>query len=290
MNIIFNIQGGLGKNIMATAVCSAIKKKYPKSFLIVVSGYKDVFLNNPNVDKVINHQDQVGIYKKFIHKMDVKFMTIDPYHTSAYLNRADHLIKIWCDLFELPYDGEMPEFFLTKAEKQFYKSVYKSDKPILAIQPNGGGANQGTVYNWARDIPQPTMEKLIEKLKKRYTIVHIKRPDQPVFQDTLQALDGYRSIAYLISVAEKCLFIDSFAQHLAVAMNKKAVVCWITTDPKVFGYDFHDNVQSSEFSRQPIYDHPNYTPFNLVEMMHTIPYSDLNEIFNVNSLYNKLKL
>jgi len=27
MNIIFNIEGGLGKSIMATAVCEAIKKK-----------------------------------------------------------------------------------------------------------------------------------------------------------------------------------------------------------------------------------------------------------------------
>ena len=46
MNIIFQINGGLGKCIMATAVCAAIKKKYPKSNLIVISAYSDVFLNN----------------------------------------------------------------------------------------------------------------------------------------------------------------------------------------------------------------------------------------------------
>ena len=36
MNIVFNIEGGLGKSIMATAVCEAIKKKHPKDNLIVL--------------------------------------------------------------------------------------------------------------------------------------------------------------------------------------------------------------------------------------------------------------
>lgn len=40
MNIIFSIQGGMGKSIMATAVCKAIKKQYPDSTLIVVTGYQ----------------------------------------------------------------------------------------------------------------------------------------------------------------------------------------------------------------------------------------------------------
>lgn len=274
---------------MATAVCKAIKKQHPEAFLIVVTGYKDVFLNNPHVNKVLQHQEQVGIYKKFIKNIDTKFFTIDPYLTSEFLNEDGHLIEIWCDLFGIKYNGEMPEFFLSKAEKQFYKQVYKFDKPILAIQTNGGGANQGTTYNWARDIPEPIMLKLIEKLKKRYTIVHIKRPDQPAFPDTLQALDGFRSIAYLISQADKCLFIDSFAQHLAVAMDKPAVVCWVTTNPEVFGYEMHDNIEASDFTKESVYDHAHYSPFALVEMIHTIPYNDLNEIFNVNSLYNKLK-
>ena len=289
MNIIFNIQGGLGKSIMATAVCKAIKKKFPKSYLIVVSSYKDVFLNNPSVNKIIAHPDQVGIYKKYIHKMDVKFMTIDPYMTSEFQNSEAHLIQIWCQLFGLDYDGELPEFFLSKAEKQFYKTVYQFDKPVLAIQTNGGGQNQETQYNWARDIPQPIIMKLIEKLKKHYTIVHIKRPDQPVFTDTLQAIDNYRSIAYLLSIADKCLLMDSFAQHLAVAMKKPAVVCWVTTKPEVFGYDMHDNIEAEDHSLHSAFDHANYMPYNLVEMIQSLPYLDLNEIFKVNSLYNKLK-
>jgi ADP-heptose:LPS heptosyltransferase len=38
-NLIFTINGGIGKCIVATSVCSALKKKYPNDNLIVVSGY-----------------------------------------------------------------------------------------------------------------------------------------------------------------------------------------------------------------------------------------------------------
>jgi len=54
MNIIFEINGGIGKNIMATAVCKAIKTQYPNDKLIVVTAYNDVFIYNPNVDRCFN--------------------------------------------------------------------------------------------------------------------------------------------------------------------------------------------------------------------------------------------
>ena len=52
MNIIFSIQGGLGKSIVATAVCKAIKKKYTECNLIVVTGYPEAFTNLHFIDRV----------------------------------------------------------------------------------------------------------------------------------------------------------------------------------------------------------------------------------------------
>ena len=49
MNIIFQIEGGLGKSIMATAMVKVIKKRYKNANIIVVTAYPDVFLNNPDV-------------------------------------------------------------------------------------------------------------------------------------------------------------------------------------------------------------------------------------------------
>ena len=43
MNVIFQIEGGLGKSIMATAIVKVIKKRYKNANLIVITGYPDIF-------------------------------------------------------------------------------------------------------------------------------------------------------------------------------------------------------------------------------------------------------
>ena len=52
MNIIFQIEGGLGKSILGTAVVKVIRKHYENANIIVVSHYPEVFLNNPDVNKI----------------------------------------------------------------------------------------------------------------------------------------------------------------------------------------------------------------------------------------------
>ena len=47
--VVFHIQGGLGKNVAATAIIKSIHKKYSDRKLIVVSPYPEIFLNNPYV-------------------------------------------------------------------------------------------------------------------------------------------------------------------------------------------------------------------------------------------------
>ena len=55
---------------------------------------------------------------------------------------------------------------------------------------------------------------------------------------------GYRSIAILLQLSNKRLLIDSFAQHMAAALNVKSTVCWNpSTKPEIFGYKLHDNIK-----------------------------------------------
>jgi len=61
-------------------------------------------------------------------------------------------------------------------EKQYFELFYKLDKPIVVIQP--------LKYSWTRGIPQP--------------ILHVKRKDQIIYENTFQALDSFRSIAVLL--------------------------------------------------------------------------------------------
>lgn len=289
MNIIFQIDGGLGKSIMATAMVEVIKKRYKNSFLIVVTAYPDVFLNNPHVDEV-HQQNQVnGLYLKHIKDQDCKIFVIDPYRdTDFILEKPIHLFKTWCKVYGLKYNNEQPRIYLSQPEIDYFTPFYKTDKPIFVMQPNGGPAGTGYQYSWTRDIPESTILELIEHYKNDYTIIHIKREDQKVYPDTMQALDGYRSIAILLSLSSKRLLIDSFGQHLAAAMGMKSTVCWINTKPEIFGYKMHDNIVSNPFTKEPNLTQAIYNPFNLSEPISNIPYYQLDEVFDTNKIIESI--
>jgi ADP-heptose:LPS heptosyltransferase len=287
--VIFSVDGGLGKSIMATAVLKAIKKQYKKANILVSTAYPDVFINNPNVNKIITNTNNSGIYRDYVQNKDAKVFISDPYSTSDYITESKHLIQIWCEMFGVQYNGEMPELFLSKAEKQYYEPFYKLDKPIMAIQPHGGAINQPLKYSWTRDIPVPIMEQIIERFKEDYAIVHIKRDDQFMYQNTIGALDNFRSIAILLTMASKRLLIDSSAMHIATALNLPSVVTWVGTNPKVFGYDIHKNILANPFTKELDLNHSFYQKLPLFEDISKIPYNDLNEVFDVKKIIDELK-
>jgi ADP-heptose:LPS heptosyltransferase len=286
--VICQLDGGIGKSIMFTAVLKAIKKKYKKSNIIVVTGYPDVFIANPNVNKVLRFDQLNGIYEQNIMNKDCKVFISDPYHTSDFITESKHLIQIWCEMYGLEYDGEMPEIFLLKAEKQYFEPFYKLDKPIMVIQPNGGAINQHLKYSWTRDIPAPIIEQVIEYFKNDYAILHIKREDQIIYPNTLQAIDGFRSIAIALNLSQKRLLIDSSSLHIATALNLPSVVTWVATNPKVFGYDMHNNILANKATRAVDLNHPHYQKHLLYQDLNTIPYNDLNEVFDIAKIINAL--
>ena len=289
MNIIFQIDGGLGKSIMATAMVKVIKKRYKNSNLIVVTSYPDVFLNNPNIFEV-HKTDQInGLYLKHIKDQNVKVFAAEPYKDTDFITEKPiGLLKTWCKVLGLRYNNEQPQIYLTQPEIDYFTPFYASDKPILAIQPHGGPEGIGYEYSWTRDIPSPTVEQIIEHYKESHLIIHIKRQDQKIYENTLQALDGFRSIAILLQISDKRLLIDSFSQHMASALNLKSTVCWITTKPEVFGYNIHDNVKSEPFTKEPDLVSAIYNPFYLSQDIHTIPYNNLNEVFNIDKIITSL--
>lgn len=289
MNIIFSIDGGLGKNIMATAVLKAIRKQYKKANIIVSTAYPDVFINNPNVNRIITHNNNLGVHRDFIDNKEAKVFITDPYTHTDYITESKHLLQIWCKMFDVEYNGEMPEMILSKSEKQYYEPFYKLDKPIMAIQPHGGAINQPLKYSWTRDIPSPIMEQVIDYFKNDYAIVHIKRDDQIMYANTIGALDNFRSIAVMLMLSEKRLLIDSSAMHIATSLNLPSVVAWIGTSPKVFGYHIHKNIMANEPDKPLDLNHPYFQKLPLFEDISKIPYSDLNKVFDVADLIKALK-
>lgn len=287
--VIFQVDGGLGKSIMATAILKVIKKEHKKANIIVVTGYPDVFIGNPNVNKVLHQQQAVGLYKSYIQNKDTKVFISDPYSTSDFITESNHLLKIWCDMYGLKYNGELPEIFLSKGEKEYFAPFYKLDKPIMAIQPNGGALGQPLKYSWTRDLPASVVNEVVSQFKDNYAILHIKRDDQLTYENTIGALDSWRSIAIMLTLSTKRLLIDSSSMHVATALNLPSVVGWIGTNPKVFGYDLHTNIIANEPTKEINVESNSYTKHLLYEDISTLPYNNFNEIFDTQRIINALK-
>jgi ADP-heptose:LPS heptosyltransferase len=189
----------------------------------------------------------------------------------------------------VPYNNELPELFISKTEVEYYAPFYQLDKPIMVIQPNGGPQDQSLKYSWVRDIPSPVINDVIQHYKKDYTIVHIKREDQIIYEDTTGALDSFRSIAVLLSLAQRRLLIDSSAMHIAAALGLPSLVCWIGTNPKVFGYEMHGNIEANAPDKELNFDHSYLQKLPLFEDISRCPYTELSSIFNSEDIIKALK-
>jgi hypothetical protein len=288
MNIIFQVTGGIGKCVIATAVCEAIKKQYPDSKLIVVSGYTDVFLNNPNVHRSYSFGNMSYFYEEFIEDKEFKVFSHDPYNQTEFLYQNEPIIKTWCEMYGIVYNGELPKLYLTEREKTFFSQKFHSDKPLFVIQTNGG-AEQSLKYSWARDIPFTVGTEIVEEFKDIYNIIHVKREDQLGLEYTIPITDSFRALAVLISMSRKRLFIDSFAQHTSAALGLESTVCWITNKPIVFGYEIHDNIISNAFTIKPELRNAYLSKFDIGGNLIEFPYNNELEIFNVDDIIKSIK-
>lgn len=286
-NLIFTINGGIGKCIVATAVCSAFKKKYPNDNLIVVSGYPEVFINNINVYKSLAWGSLSYFYQDYIDNKDAKVFAQDPYLATDFVNQSKHFIQVWCELFGLMYQGELPEIFLTKRETDFFQNQIQSDKPILLMQTNGGADKKK--YSWARDIPIGVVLKVIEEFKGDYNIMHVKREDQISYPNTTALTGELRQILAVSLLSSKRLLIDSFLQHALGGMRIPSVVCWIINSPNVVGYESHTHVLAEEFTKKPELRKSFLSKFSLNGDELEFPYNNEREIFNVDKIIKALK-
>ena len=284
MNLILEIKGGIGKTIISTAIINSIKRTHPDYNIIVVTAYPQVFKNNPLVKEVFTFANFSQVYYKYCKDQEFKVCGYEPYEHSDFVTRKKGLYDVWANLCGVEYKNEWPQYYIDEKEKIKFKEKYKSDKPIFVLQTHGGDRSQEMDYNWARDLPDSVVEKIINHYKNDYTIYHIKSDWQKSYEHTIPATEGIREIAILISLSQRRLFIDSFAQHLAVALHKPSTVCWISTEPEQFAYKnpitrypYHFTVKANEPHFET--EHSTYSGYSLVESINNLPYANVDSIF-----------
>lgn len=287
---IFHIDGGCGKNIVATAVCKSIKKFYPEHKLIVVTAWPEVFIHNPNIYRVYKFGNIPYFYDNYISKKNSIILRMEPYHSGELLYHKKSLAEIWCNVFNIPCISTEPDMFLTERELLFAQNKIQKDGPILMIQSSGGAESQGYPYSWSRDLPPTFAQEIVNSVKDQFNkIIHIRRDNQPALENTIQVSDNFRNLFCYISMSDKFLGIDSFMQHACAAFKKKATIGWISNSPVVFGHELHNNIIASgnESFRHRIdsyLEEDDWTGGRL----HECPYDDISNMFNKNQFIESI--
>lgn len=281
--IVFDSTGGQGKQVQATAVIRAIKKKYPERKIVWVCSWDSAAFYNPNVFRFFT-QGQFQYFRDYLRE-DTIIMKHDPYNETNHILRKEHLVETWCKMFDVPYDGCKPDIYLNPRELEIARDKIKPDnRPILLLQTHGGGGgnSQYSKKSWYRDMPIEIAQKLINYFAKSYRILHIKNPDQPVLQGVEPLTLPLRELYAVFPLSTKRLFIDSFAAHVAAGLGLQSTVVWIGNSPKVFGYPENINIlPSAEIINN--FDKFSYLQDDISGMVQNFPYDTVN-LFDINKI------
>ena len=297
--IVWHIQGGLGKNVAATALIPDLKKTYPGRKLIMVVSWPEVFLNHPDIDKVYPLGNHPHFYENYIENKDVIIFKHEPYDQTYHITKKKHLLENWCDLLGVEYKDQQPKIVINYAQNKVALKWVR-EKPILILQTTGGpfmpqmnpqtGQPIDNPYAWTRDMPIEIAQSIVDKYSKDYHIIQITRQGGYGLQG-VERMDAQMSnieLFSLIAVSKKRILIDSALQHTAAAFGLKSTVFWVGTSPKVFGYKLHNNIVAKlpKKANQLI---NSYTfDFQFDNNINECPYMSINDMFDIKEVMNNL--
>lgn len=241
---IFHIEGGLGKNVAATAVAKCIKNNHPDRKLIVVATYPEIFLTLPFVDRVFRNGITPYFYQDYIKDKDSLLFKQEPYFTTNHIHKRKHLIENWCEIYGLNYRNETPELIFNLIHKQNVLKNWLRGKPIMILHTNGGLLTDPNDYSWTRDMPYSTAKRVVDEFKSDYHILQICRNERNIIEGTEPIMKQMTNMELfsLLLISEKRVLIDSCLQHASAALGLPSTVLWIGTSPNIFGYGIHKNI------------------------------------------------
>jgi hypothetical protein len=287
--VVWHVEGGLGKNIAATSLISAVKQKYKDRKLILVVSYPEVFLNHPDIHRVYRVGMVSYFYDDYIKDKDTIIFKHEPYFQSAHITKKKHLIENWCDLLDVKYEKQQPILYPNMIQKDIIFN-WKRDRPTMILHTNGGPLQQNTLYSWTRDMPYGIAQAIVEKYSNKYHIIQIGRDPGHAIPGTefVNAPMTNHELFSTLVLSDKRVLIDSSLQHAAAAMNLKSTVLWIGTTPKNFGYDLHSNVVAKPPKGNVKMIDSYLFDYSFDGIAHECPYMDANEMFDINDIFKSI--
>ena len=242
--VILHANGGIGKNVVATAVLKAIKKKYDLP-IYVVTGWPEIYKFDPNVERVFKFGATQDFDEDNIKRGNPLILAQEPYLSTQHIVERKPLRQSWIEMYGMEYDNEYPELHFNHRHHEVVRQNFQRDKPTVLMQTNGGAPDpEGKrLYSWARDMPMITAQGVVDRLKSKYHFFQICYNEQQVLNDAepVQGLNEMELFALLKETQGRVL-IDSSMQHGAGAMNLPSTVVWIANEPEVWSYTCHSHI------------------------------------------------
>ena len=228
---VVTVEGGLGKNVMFTAMLKELAKKYEKIY--VLSPYFDVFKACPYVTDAFPMGQVSTLYQQLCLSDDCDVLWKEPYTNQKFIKKQVHLFDAWAEelgitlsqkaMDMVPEISKYTELPLVKTQTEELLKQLNGQKFIL-IQLCGGQSplapqldkdgklipyndhNEGLKRNYYRG------QELVDLLKKTYPehrILHFALPNEPSYEGADKVQAPYLVFHELCKHADKVVCTDS---------------------------------------------------------------------------------
>ena len=256
MNFLLFRTDKIGDLILSLSVPQGIKRKYPDSKIFFVCNplYKEIILNHPDIDEIIEFDRFKKVYEKLKNKKIDVSVHIFPRFKEAFLslylgvperigtgyrwysflfNKKVYMHRKKCEYHESEYNVLLlkkagydieyikPKLYLKKEEIQKIKDKFKGfKKPFIIVHPE----SKGSAPNWS-------FQKYNEFLREfnfdgTIFITGIKKDFNFYEKNNIVDLRGklnLRELMSLISVSDLVFAPSTGVIHIASALNVKVV-------------------------------------------------------------------
>lgn len=290
------VEGGLGKNVMLTALLPELKQKYEEVY--VVSPYYDIFKSCTEVTDAFPFGAGT-LYQELILSPDTDVLWKEPYSNQRFIKKECHLFDAWAEELGLCLSKPVTDY-IPKIDniKKTFPAIYElAEKYIkewgdfIMVQFSGGQSPLSPMQdqngnNIPYNIQQENIKRnyykgqeLIDKIHEKfpnYKIVHFGLKNEPNYKGTIKIEVPYLTYCLLADKAKFIVCTDSSLQHLSTGRCNKVFVIWGETRPEHFGYSCNKNICAEKV----LNSQPYFKPLGISPSIVKMPEPDfiINEI------------
>lgn len=278
--VVMIVQGGVGKNIAATAMVPKIKEKYPGTKIVCIVSHPDIWLYNHDIHRIYNFDNPLNVYDDYFE--DSMILSGEPYLTYTYTKGKGHLMEGFAELWNLDSKELKPSVYFLKREieasKQFLRKIKAIDggeNKAVMFQWFGGHMapaelcncqkndydvrfNVGRIRGYKTGLRKETAQTIADKLKELgFIVLTVEGPNFPKLDGHVSISSPLRAVISMLPQVRSFIGVDSFLQHASAIRNKKGLVLWGGTSPACLGYNHNTNYYLEPKCPTPFCHRPN---------------------------------